>query len=380
MPPLNCDVVVIGCGVVGCAIAYELAVAGLSVIGIDAGDPAAGSTGAALGVLVGISSQQPSGDVVNLRLKSLERFDPLIARLEADLGRSLPVNRRGLLQLLKEGEAETWQATLLARQAAGYPLHLLSPSEVGSLQPGLRTDRVGAIFSPQDRQIQPKLLTQALFEAAQRQGARFFFHQPVQRFKRSPDPPFRVHAVYTPDLTLSAGQVVLAAGLGSSPLADELGLRVPLQAVKGQALRIKAPNLLLGPVITDEDLHLVPLGDGSLWVGATVEFHALQPQPTLLALQDVLARATALCPALAEATLMEHWAGQRPRPAGQRAPILGFAPGYTNLCLATGHYRNGVLLAPITAAITRDLLLKGETELCDLKSFTLRKSEEASPL
>ncbi|MFQ3614511.1 MAG: FAD-dependent oxidoreductase, partial [Cyanobacteriota bacterium] len=266
MPPLNCDVVVIGCGIVGCAIAHELAVAGLSVIGIDAGDPAAGSTGAALGVLVGISSQQPSGDVVSLRLKSLERFDPLIARLEEDLGRSLPVNRRGLLQLLKEGEAETWQATLLARQAAGYPLHLLSPSEIGSLQPGLRTDRAGAIYSPQDRQIQPKLLTQALLEAAQRHGARFFFHQPVQRFKRSPDPPFRVHAVYTPDLTLSAGQVILAAGLGSSPLADELELRVPLQAVKGQALRVKAPDLLLGPVVTDEDLHLVPLGDGSLWV------------------------------------------------------------------------------------------------------------------
>ncbi|MEN9230941.1 MAG: FAD-dependent oxidoreductase, partial [Thermostichus sp. DG02_5_bins_236] len=313
MPPLNCDVVVVGCGVVGCAIAYELAAAGLSVIGVDAGDPGAGSTGAALGVLVGISSQQPSGHVVNLRLKSLAQFDPWIARLEADLGRSLPVNRRGLLQLLKDGEAEAWQATLLARQAAGYSLHLLSPSELGSLQPGLRTDRAGAIYCPQDRQIQPKLLTQALLEAAQGRGCRFFFHQPVQRFKHSPDPPFRVHAVYTPDLTLSAGQVILAAGLGSSPLADQLQLRLPLQAVKGQALRVKAPHLLLGPVITDEDLHLVPLGDGSLWIGATVEFHAPHPQPTLLALQDLLARAIALCPALAEATLMEHWAGQRPR-------------------------------------------------------------------
>ncbi|MEN9203508.1 MAG: FAD-dependent oxidoreductase [Thermostichus sp. DG_1_6_bins_120] len=372
---MKCDVVVIGCGVVGCAIAYELAVAGLSVIAVDARDPAAGSTGAALGVLVGISSQQPGGETVNLRLKSLAQFDPWIARLEADLGRSLPVNRRGLLQLLKEGEAEAWQATLLARQAAGYSLHLLSPSELGSLQPGLRTDRAGAIYSPQDRQIQPKLLTQALVEAAQSRGARFFFHQPVQRLKRSPDPLFRVHAVYTPNLSLSAGQVILAAGLGSSPLADQLQLQLPLQAVKGQALRVKAPHILLGPVITDEELHLVPLGDGSLWIGATVEFHAPHPQPTLLALQDLLARAVALCPALAEATLMEHWAGQRPRPSGQRAPILGLAPGYSNLYLATGHYRNGVLLAPITAAILRDLVLQGETQLCDLRSFALRPAE-----
>ncbi|MCF2972340.1 FAD-dependent oxidoreductase [Synechococcus sp. Nb3U1] len=377
---MNCDVVVIGCGVVGCAIAYELAVAGLSVIGVEAGDLAAGSTGAALGILVGISSQQVSGDGVELRLKSLERFDPLIARLEEDLGRDLPVNRCGILKLLKLGEADDWQETLAARQQAGYRLQLLSPAEVGSLQPGLRADLAGAIYSPQDRQIQPKLLTQALLEAAQRKGARFFFHQPVQRVKRSPDPPFRLQAVYTPDLTFSAGQVILAAGLGSSPLADELDLRVPLQAVKGQALRVKAPNLLLGPVITDEDLHLVPLGDGSLWVGATVEFHAPHPDPTLQTLQDLLTRAITLCPALAEATLVDQWAGYRPRPTRQRAPILGFAPPYTNLLIATGHYRNGVLLAPITAAVMRDLVLKGETELCDLKAFAPKQREGSTHL
>jgi glycine/D-amino acid oxidase-like deaminating enzyme len=274
---LNCDVLVIGCGVVGCAIAYELSAAGLSVVGIDAGDPAAGSTGAALGVLVGISSRQAGGETVQLRLKSLELFDPLIARLEEDLGRSLPVNRRGILKLLREEEVEAWQETLAARRQAGYRLDLLSPAEVGSLQPGLRSDLAGAIYSPQDRQVQPKLLTQALLEAAQRKGSRFFFHQPVQKIQRSSDPPFRLQTVYTPALTLSAGHVILAAGLGSSPLAKELGLQVPLQAVKGQALRVKAPGIPLGPVVTDADLHLVPLGDGSLWVGATVEFQAPHP-------------------------------------------------------------------------------------------------------
>ncbi|MEN9223358.1 MAG: FAD-dependent oxidoreductase [Thermostichus sp. BF3_bins_97] len=375
---MNCDVLVIGCGVVGCAIAYELAAAGLSVIGVDAGDPAAGATGAALGVLVGVSSQQVGGEVVALRLKSLERFDPLIARLEEDLGRGLPVNRRGILRLLKTGEAEAWQETLVARQQAGYPLQLLSPDEVGSLQPGLRTDLAGALYSPQDRQIEPKLFTQALLEAAQRRGSQFFFHQPVQRVKRSPDPPFRLQAVYTPDLTLSAGQVILAAGLGSSLLADRLELPLPLQAVKGQALKIQARSLRLGPVITDEDLHLVPLADGSLWVGATVEFHAPHPKPTLQALQDLLTRAITLCPALADATLVDQWAGYRPRPTRQRAPILGFAPLYTNLLMATGHYRNGVLLAPITAAIMRDLLLRGETELCDLKQFAPKEKEAST--
>ncbi len=369
---MNCDVLVIGCGVVGCAIAYELATAGLSVVGIDARDPASGATGASLGVLMGVSSRQPAGEVVQLRLKSLEQFDPLVARLEADLGRSLPVNRRGILRLLREEEATAWQETLAARQQAGYDLRWLSPTEVGSLQPGLGGDLAGALYSPQDRQIQPRLLTQALVEAAQRRGCRFFFHQPVQKIQRSPDPPFRLESVHTPALTFSAGHVILAAGLGSSPLAEELGLQIPLQAVKGQALRVKAPGIPLGPVVTDGDLNLVPLGDGSLWVGATVEFQAPHPEPTLLALQDLLNHAIRLCPALAEATLLEHWAGHRPRPLGQRAPILGLAPGYVNLLIATGHYRNGVLLAPISAAILRDLVLQGETALCDLSAFAPR--------
>ncbi|MFS8836795.1 glycine oxidase [Thermostichus sp. MS-CIW-19] len=372
---MNCDVLVIGCGVVGCAIAYELATAGLSVVGIDARDPASGATGASLGVLMGICSRQPDGEVVQLRLKSLEQFDPLIARLEADLGRTLPVNRHGILKLLREEEVDAWQATLAARRQAGYRLEFLSPGEVGSLQPGLRSDLGGALYSPQDRQIQPRLLTQALVEAAQRRGCRFFFHQPVQKMQRSPDPPFRLQAVYTPAFAFSAGHVVLAAGLDSSPLAEELGLRIPLQAVKGQALRVKAAGIPLGPVVSDEDLHLVPLGDGSLWVGATVEFQAPHPQPTLLALQDLLAHAIGICPALAEATLLEHWAGHRPRPLGQRAPILGPAPGYVNLLVATGHYRNGVLLAPISAAILRDLVLKGETALCDLSAFAPRPKQ-----
>ncbi len=370
---LSCDVLVIGCGVVGCAIAYELAAAGLSVIGVDARDPASGATGASLGVLMGVCSRQPSGEGVQLRLKSLEQFDPLIARLEADLGRSLPVNRRGILRLLQEEEVAAWQETLAARQQAGYCLQWLSPAEVRSLQPGLRSDLAGAIYSPQDRQIQPKLLTQALLEAAQRRGARFFFHQPVHSFQRSPDPPFRLAAVRTPSLTFTAGHVVLAAGLGSSDLAKELGLQMPLQPVKGQALRIQAPGIPLGPVVTDGDLNLVPLGDGSLWVGATVEFQAPHPEPTLLALQELLTRAIQLCPALAEARLLEHWAGQRPRPLGQRAPILGPVHGYTNLLVATGHYRNGILLAPISAAILRDLVLEGKTDLGNLSAFAPRE-------
>ncbi|NJK61400.1 MAG: FAD-dependent oxidoreductase [Synechococcaceae cyanobacterium SM2_3_1] len=359
----------IGCGVVGAAIAYELSRAGLQVVGVDAGDPGSAATGAALGVLMAVSSRQARGEVVDLRLQSLKRFDPLVENLEQDLGRSVPVNRAGLLQLVSSEALSEWQETIEARRVAGFDLQWLDLAEVMKRQPHLRPDLQGALFSPEDRQVEPRVLTWACIQAAQGRGAQFLFQQRVQDLKQVGQ---RIHAVYTPNHTISAGTVVITAGLGSSDLGERLGIRIPLQPVKGQALQVYSPHVQLRHVVTDDDLHLVPLVDGSLWIGATVEFAASMPQPTLQGMQILLQKALVLCPGLADAQLRSYWSGERPRPSGQRAPILGFSPAHENVILATGHYRNGVLLAPITAAIVQDLVTQGTTDLCHLPQFQLR--------
>ncbi len=369
---MKADVVVIGCGVIGAAIAWELTRAGLSVIGLDQAAPASGSTGAALGVLIGVSAQQTRGAAAQLRLKSLEQFDPFIATIEAELGRTLPVNRRGILHLLKSSaDLETWQETLAVRQEQGFRLQGIpghQPEQIIALQPHLNpaTYAGGGIYSPQDRQVDPSVLTHALIGAARQQGAEFFFHQPVTHFKQTSG---RINAVYTPQHTISAATVVLTAGLGSTALGSHLNQPIPLQAVKGQALRVYAPGIPGGPVITAEDLHLVPLPSGEMWIGATVEFGASLPGTTLTGIQRLIDRAIEIYPHLGEAELRSSWMGLRPRPTGQRAPVLGFAPTFQNLIIATGHYRNGVLLAPITAAILRDLLERGATSWCNLSDF-----------
>ncbi|MFO0214181.1 MAG: NAD(P)/FAD-dependent oxidoreductase, partial [Pseudanabaena sp.] len=110
------------------------------------------------------------------------------------------------------------------------------------------------------------------------------------------------------------------------------------------------------------DINIVPLGDDQYWLGATVEFeYELLPREENIAL--LLAQAIAWCPAFANAEVLETWSGERPRPQGTRAPILGFVPNHPQMLIATGHYRNGVMMAPVTAQITKDLLLTGKSDL-----------------
>jgi glycine/D-amino acid oxidase-like deaminating enzyme len=314
-----------------------------------------------------IGTQQASGAVVKLRLASLARFDPLIAELEALLNRSIPVNRSGLLRLIAAEEWEKWQPTLKARREAGYNLQELDARTIESLLPGLRAQ--AGLYSPGDRQIEPRVFAHALVQAARQQGAQFCWHAPVQQLRVDGH---RITAIDTPNETIAADTFVLTAGVGSECLGEKLGLNLPIVPVKGQALRVRASDISFGPVVTDGECNLVPLSDGSCWIGATVEFHPLSSEPTLGGLQTLLQQAIALYPALAGAELLESWAGYRPRPTGQRAPILGRSPLHDNLIVATGHYRNGILLAPITAQVVRDLAVEGQTSLCHLADFAPR--------
>ena len=149
--------------------------------------------------------------------------------------------------------------------------------------------------------------------------------------------------------------MVLAAGLGATPLTAALQRPVPIQPVLGQALQLRraAPFPFPYPVVQGAAVHLVPLNARELWVGATVEFPVegtcKPPQADPAQLEQVRLQAIALDPTLADAEVVRSWSGLRPRPQGQPAPVIQALPGYTNIILAAGHYRNGVLLAPITA-------------------------------
>lgn len=360
-------VTIIGSGVVGAAIAYELSREELEVTLIDQHSPASGATGAALGVLMGAISQKTKGRAWRLRQASMKRYETLIPELETLTGKQIPYNRQGILLLRFAGEdLGKWEKLLETRRSQGWQLEIWDEAQVRQKCPQLQNEKiVGAIYSPGDRQVHPTLLTQALVAGAARNGGKCQFGVKVENFTSTRlDASNLRHCcrIQTTAGDLDTDWIVVAAGLGSTPLTASLKQPTDIRPVLGQALHLRLERPLgkpnFQPVITGDDVHIVPLNEREYWVGATVEFPddaaAAIAQPALL--ETVRQQAIAFCPALAEATVIRTWSGKRPRPEGQPAPLIGLLPGYSNVLLATGHYRNGVLLAPATAQAVRETI------------------------
>ncbi|MBD2231369.1 NAD(P)/FAD-dependent oxidoreductase [Phormidium tenue] len=368
-------ITIIGCGVVGAAIAYELSLCqGVQVTVIDQTAPAQGSTAAALGVGMAVISHKVKGRNWRLRERSLKRYQTLIPELEALTGRAIQHNTHGILSLcFAAAELPRWRSLQTIRHQQGYELKLWEPERVRDRCPHLSTAGViVGIYSPQDFQVNPTDLTLALVAGAQANGAEFYFGQPVVGFDGAevealPEEDRRCAAVHTSNQSFPADAIVISAGLETLPLTQALHQPIPIGPVLGQALCLHLDKPLehsdFQPVVNGNDIHLVPLGKGDYWVGATVEFppeialeDAMAMQPEADRLDEVLAGAVAYCPALATGNITQRWSGLRPRPQGQAAPVIQPLMGYSNIWLATGHYRNGVLLAPATALAIRDLL------------------------
>ena len=364
---LRNQVVVIGCGIVGAAIAYELSlVDGLKISVLDRQQPAQGSTGAALGVLMGAISKKTKGRAWQLRQTSMQRYETLIPELETLTNCQIRFNRHGILMLcFAEEDLASWEPVVETRASQGWRLEIWKRAQLQLSCPQLRNENiVGAIYSPQDRQVDPVALTQALVAAAQKNGVTFKFGVTVEEIKSTSDLLNRCcNSINTTAGELDVDWLVVASGLGSTPLTAQLEQPVAIKPVLGQALQLqlKQPigNPEFQPVITGDDVHIVPLGEGQYWVGATVEFPNEVGEVVAEAglLEQVLQEAIAFCPPLADATILRTWSGKRPRPDGRPAPVIEKLPGYSNILLAIGHYRNGILLAPATAQAIREMIV-----------------------
>lgn len=382
-------IVVIGCGIVGAAIAYELSlIAGLKITVIEKHTPATGSTGAALGVLMGVISHKKKGRAWRFRNASLQRYQTLIPELEAKTGLPITVNHQGIFKLLFAGEdLDKWQKLHEFRATEGWTLEIGDRSFVTSHCPQIVNEQIiGGVYSPQDGQVNPVELTKALVAGARANGVEFLFGVEVQDFvtetglglgegeyfapsrqgakkgakKGDRDRDRDIDIATCKYLVTSNGQIeveelIISAGLGSTALTQSLQQDISIRPVLGQAIKLQLDQPLgnpdFQPVITGNDIHLVPLGNNQYWLGATVEFPtetgASIANESLL--EELMAEAIAFCPELKSATILETWSGRRPRPEGIAAPIIERLSGYSNVLLATAHYRNGVLLAPATA-------------------------------
>jgi glycine/D-amino acid oxidase-like deaminating enzyme len=380
-PVFPMQVLIVGSGIVGAAIAYELShVAGLEITVVDrqATPPTAhqtiyhSATGAALGLLMAAISKKEKGQNLRMRLAGVDWYDRVIPEIVANTGLSIPVNRQGLLMLQFVGDRlEAWEKLLPIRQTQQRRLEIWDCPKLQQQVPHVNLAGVIAgIYSPDDRQIHPAALTQGLVAAAQQRGVSFQFGVEVTALKSQAG---QVQQVLTNQGSINCDQLIIAAGLGAFPLTQTLAQPIEIRPVLGQAVHLRLSQPLglpnFQPVLTGNDIHLVPLGQvdrhWEYWVGATVEFPsdaaiaaARSPTPDPQMFDMVMRGAIAMCPAIAQAATLRHWSGLRPRPQGRPAPVIEKLLNYQNVIVAAGHYRNGVMLAPGTAIVVREMLTK----------------------
>ena len=347
------DAVVVGAGIAGLAVAQRAAARGLRTLVLDRGAPGGGTTHVAAGMLAPVSEAAFGEDaLLRLNLAAAARYPGWIAEL-AEAGGADPGYRRcGTLLVARDrDQAEALERELRFREEHGLAVERLRPSRARELEPSLAPSVRLALHAPDDHAVNPRALVRALAGAIEHAGGEVRAGAEVAGLTVKGE---RVTGVRLADGTsVSAGAVVVAAGAWSGALHPG----VPVRPVKGQLLRLGDPAGpgLLERVVRGEECYLVPRGDGDYVLGATVEERGFDTSVTAGAVHDLLRAAFEVLPGVAELELVETLAGLRPG-TPDNAPAIG--PGaLAGLHWATGHYRHGILQAPITGDLVAAGLL-----------------------
>jgi len=358
------DVLVIGGGAIGLAAAFRLAGAQRSVVVLDAGELGKEASWAGGGILSPIHPWAYPTPLTDLVARSTELYPELARELEALTGVSIELRRTGLLRLAldAEDEKDLERAAAFRRERA---LAFERPGEPRALGAAIAPDARGALYEPEIAQVRNPRLLKALILGCVKRGVELAPGEPVLELLRSGD---RVTGVRTARRTLAAAETVLAAGAWSGELARPLGLELGVAPVRGQMLLVEGlPGVLDAVVLGAGGRYLIPRADGRILVGSTLEHVGFDRRPTLEGIQSLLAAALRLAPGLARGSLARAWAGLRPA-TPDRLPYIGRPAGVRGLVVATGHYRNGLVLTPVTARLVEDLVL-GRAPLAPLEPF-----------
>ena len=366
------DVLVIGGGIVGSAIAWRLAKDGLSVTLLEKGEIGREASWAAGGMLTPVHLADYPPALVEICGASLSLYEPLCREILAASGIDPEYRVTGLLLLVRDDAGEEAARELeVWKRARNQPVERLTRDEALAVEPKLTPTLRRALRLPDIAQIRNNRMAVALAEGAKRKGAELRPHTPVTGFLRVPG---RVTGVKTPRGDVYAGTTILAAGAWSSELLKPLGLDLKVKPIKGQMLLAGGPPDFCRHMILDGESYLIPRADGRILVGSTLEDVGFDKSVILEAVGDLALRGARLMPELGKLPMVTSWAGLRPS-TPDRLPYLGRGP-VDGLIVATGHYRNGILLAPITAELVADLLA-GQAPAIDLAAFDPMRTPEA---
>lgn len=351
------DVLVLGGGIIGCAVAYALAKEGMRVRLLERGEPGREASWAAAGMLAPQSEMvhEPQGPFFDLCRASLQLYPDFVAEIQDVTGLSVQYRREGTLWLACDfSEGQILAAAYERQRAAGLAVEDLTSDEVRRREPALSEAVQTALFLPEDHQVDNQKLMEALVLAAHRRGVDFQTGCPVLGLVREKG---RVIGVRTTRQTYTAAVVINCAGAWAAAVDPQQDPPLPIKPIRGQIVVLQTYPPLLEHVVHSAHCYIVPRRDGRLLIGSTMEDVGYDKRVTADALLRLLGAARQILPALDRCTFRGAWAGLRPA-TPDHLPILGEAePG---LFLATGHFRNGILLAPITARLIAEWITSGQ--------------------
>ena len=345
------DIVIVGGGIIGLSLAIELRERGASV-SVLCRDFKQAAAHAAAGMLAPQAERLPPGEMLKLCLTSRSLYPEWIGRLEELTSVATGYWRCGILAPVYRSQNSVGAIDELPLQESGVSTWL-DRDAMHQFQPGLGSEVIGGWWYPEDAQVDNRALAQALWVAAQKLGVNISEGVTVEALLQQQG---KVTAVKTSLGDWQAEHYVLATGAWTNEL-----LPVPVYPKKGQMLSVLAPSPPpLQRVLFGDEIYIVPRQDGRIVIGATSEEVGFTPDNTPAGIQALLAGAIRLYPQLQDFPIQELWWGFRPATPDEM-PILGSSP-YENLTLATGHYRNGILLAPITAKLLADWIWQQKSD------------------
>jgi len=357
------DVIIVGGGIMGCGIALRLRQAGARVTVLERSIPGAEASSAAAGMLAPQMESDGPGPFLELCLRSRALYPAFAEELRELSGVDIAYRPSGVLKVaFSDAAVQHVEATVLWQRGLGLRAEVLDGVQARALEPRLSAKAVAAAHFPDDHQVDNRLLVRALTMAAARVGAEFrsgYVRGIVHEAGRAV-------GVDLDGEVLRADAVVLAAGSWSS-LVQGAGVEAKaVRPARGQMIQLQTRLPLIQHILTSEKGYVVPRADGRIIAGSTMEMVGFDKQVTAAGLARILDMTLELCPELGSAPITETWAGFRPWTEDKR-PYLGEGPT-PGLFLATGHFRNGILLAPITAKLVAEAVL-GERATLDLAPF-----------
>ncbi len=359
------DVVIIGGGVIGCSIAYYLAKRGARVTVLERDLFGSHASSAAAGILGAQLEMDGPGPLSELCLKSRSMFPDLASELYRLTGIDIELIRAGIMHIAwTPEEAEMLRHRGALQRSRGEVADWWDRDRVRSLEPAVSDQIEGALYIPRDSHVSPARLTRAFSFAAELLGAEMIERCEVTSLRIEKD---RVEGVESDRGTFRAEHVVLAAGAWTVTLAKQLGVHLPVVPMKGESLAVFPRRARFERTLFAEGCYLVPKADGKVIVGATERGGDFTEWVTTDAIRCLTSKAVRLVPDLAESTFIRAWASVRPSsPDG--LPYVGRMGHYRTLFVATSHFRNGILLSPITGQRIADLIA-GE-EVPDIEPFS----------